>query len=126
MRLSRLVKELLIRIQPKHAHFVEERSTSVVMLDTTFYGCVEAVALWHTNLCATMRSNGFVPNPYTYDPCVFNKQGSDGTHVTMLTHVNDLLITRKIIDNHASFEKCMRNKLNTRSSRSILKRRWTT
>ncbi len=57
MRLSRVVTGMLVQIDPKHTRFVKERGTSVVVLDKALYGHVEAVALWHVNLCATMRGD---------------------------------------------------------------------
>ncbi len=45
MRLRRVVTYTLVHIDPKHARFVEERGTSVVVLDKTNYCCVEVVAL---------------------------------------------------------------------------------
>ncbi len=80
MWLSRVVTDMIVRINPKYARFVEERGTSVVMIDKALHGCVQAAALRHANLCATMRGDGFVPNPN--DPCVFNKQGPDGAQIT--------------------------------------------
>ncbi len=79
-----------------------------MVLDEVLYGCVEAVALWHANLCATMRGDRFVPNPY--GPCVINKQGPKCVHITVLVHIDDLFITSTGNDNHMRFEKCMRDK----------------
>ena len=108
MRLNRVLTDMLVQIDPKHARYVEDRGTSVVVLDKALYGCVEAAALWHANLCATMESDGFASNPY--DSCVFNKHGLDGAQVTVVMHVDDLFITSKSDDNHTNFESCMRNK----------------
>jgi hypothetical protein len=33
MRLSRVVTDMLVHIDPKHARFVEERGTSIVVLN---------------------------------------------------------------------------------------------
>jgi hypothetical protein len=89
-----VVADLLVRIEPTHIHFVEELGTSVVVLDKALYGCVEATALWHVSLCATMKSDGLVPN--SYDPYVFIKQSPNCAQVTALMHVDDLFITKKI------------------------------
>jgi hypothetical protein len=78
------------------------------VLDKALYGCVEAAALWHANLCATMKSDGFVP--HSYDSCVFNKHGLHGAQVTVVMHVEDLFIASKSDDNHTNFKSCMRNK----------------
>ncbi len=78
------------------------------VLDKARYGCVEAAALRHSNLCVSMISDGFVTNPY--DPCVFKNQGPDDARITVLMHVDDLFITSSGNDNHMKFEKCMRDK----------------
>jgi hypothetical protein len=106
MRLNRVLTAMLVLIDPNHAQFVEERGTSVVELDKALYGCVEAAALWYANLCTTMKEDGFSPNPY--DPCVYNKIGMDGTQITVVMHVDDLLITSLSDDEHERFEKNMR------------------
>ncbi len=103
-----MVTDILVHIDPINARFVEGRGTSVVVLDKVLYGCVKAAALWHVNLCSTMRGDGFVPNPY--DSCVFNKQGPDGAQITVPMHVDDLFNTSKSNDNCTRFEKCMRDK----------------
>ncbi len=107
MRLSRMVTNILVQTDSRHARFVKERGTSVVVLDKALYGCVEAAALSHANLCATMRGDGFVANPY--DTCVFNKRGPDGAKITVLVHVDDPFITSTGNDNHMRFEKYMRD-----------------
>ena len=106
MRLNRVLTSMLVLIDPEHARFVEERGTSVVELDKALYGCVEAAALWYTDLCATMRADGFAPN--SYDPCVYNKTGPSGAQITVVMHVDDLLITGLVNDDHERFEKYMR------------------
>ena len=45
MRLIRVVTDLHGNINAKHARFVEERSTSVVVLENALYGRIEAVVL---------------------------------------------------------------------------------
>jgi hypothetical protein len=79
-----------------------------VLLDKALYGCVEAAALWHANLTATMEGDGFIPN--SDDSCVFNKHGPNGEQVTVVMHVDDLFITIKSEDNDVKFEACMRDK----------------
>lgn len=91
MRLDRVLTAMLATIAPEHAAFVEADGTSVVRLDKALYGCVEAAALWHADLSAALVRGGFAPNPY--DPCVFNKLGSDGKQITVVVHVDDLHVS---------------------------------
>ncbi len=103
-----MLTHMLIQIDPKHARYFEDRGTSVAVFDKALNGCVEAAALWHANLCATMESDGFASNPY--DSCVFDKHGLDGAQVIVVMHIDDIFITSKSDDNHTKFESCMRSK----------------
>ena len=59
MGLSKMLTAMLLTICPEHSKFVERQRTSVVQLDKALYGCVEAAALWYTNLRTTLVSGGF-------------------------------------------------------------------
>jgi hypothetical protein len=69
MRLNRMMTQLLIEIDASYKQFVKADGSMVVQLDKALYGCVEAAALWYSDL------RGFVANPY--DACVLNKLGPD-------------------------------------------------
>ncbi len=99
---------MLVLIDPNHARLIEERGTSVIELDKALYGCVEATTLWYSDLCATMRGDGFIPNPY--DPCVYNKIGTSGTQAMVVMHVDDLFITSLDDVDHEEFKNNMRRK----------------
>ena len=83
-RPNRVLTDMLVQINPKHARCVEDRGTYVVVLDKALYGCVEAAALRQFNLSATMESDGFASN--LYESCVFNKHGLDGAQDTVVMH----------------------------------------
>ncbi len=102
MRLNRVLTDMLIQIDPNHDKFVEDRGTSVMLLDKALYGCDEAATLWHANITARMAGDGFIPNPY--DSCVFNKLKPNGEQVTVVIHVDDLFIKSKSEDNHLNIE----------------------
>ena len=108
MMLRRFLTGMLVRIHPKHTRYVEDRGTYGVVLDKAFYSCVEAATTWHANLCAEMESNDFVPNPYVF--YVFNKYRLDGAQVTKVTHVDDLFIAIKSVDNQTNSESYLCNK----------------
>jgi hypothetical protein len=75
MRLDRMMTQLLIEIDASYKQFVEADGSMVVQLDKALYGCVEAAALWYSDLRGKLEKNGFVANPY--DACVLNKLGPD-------------------------------------------------
>lgn len=107
MRLDKLMTELLVKISPEHAQFVEPSGCSVVELDKALYGCIEAAALWFTDLDRTLKRDGFTPN--CYDPCVYNKFAADGRQITAAVHVDDLKVTSASESALADFEEYMRS-----------------
>ena len=94
MRLDRMMTQLLIEIDASYKQFVEADGSMVVQLDKALYGCVEAAALWYSDLRGKLEKNGFVANPY--DACVLNKLCPDGVQITVVVHVDDLVVTSVI------------------------------
>jgi hypothetical protein len=91
MRLDKLMTSLLAKLKPEYARHIASDGTMVVQLDRALYGTVEAAALWHADLTTRLKTDGYVENPY--DPCVYNKTGDDGVQITIVIHVDDLLVT---------------------------------
>jgi len=99
MRLDARMAAMVVQLDPRYAKFIEHNGCMVVELDKALYGCVEASLLWYNDLCAKLVEYGFTANPY--DKCVFNKFDETGTQITVVLHVDDLLITsvdRALID----------------------------
>jgi hypothetical protein len=90
MRLDRIMTTMLVELHPLYAPFVETRGVAVV-LDKALFGCVEASSLWYAHLRGTLIAYGFIEN--AYDMCVFNKFAPDGAQVSVVLHVDDLLVT---------------------------------
>ena len=63
----------------------------MVRLDKALYGCVEASLLWYKDLKSKLVADGFIENPY--DRCVFNKIGLSGKQISIVLHVDDLMVT---------------------------------
>ena len=91
MRLDRVMSSMLIQLDPSYEKFRDMNDTVVVKLDKALYGCVEASLLWYKDLKSKLIANGFVENPY--DQCVFNKIGSSGKQISIVLHVDDLMVT---------------------------------
>jgi hypothetical protein len=106
VRLNKIMAAILIKIDPSYESFLEANGTLVVELDKALYGCVEAAALWHRDLCRTLLEFGYIANPY--DVCVFNKVDETGVQSTIVLHVDDLLVT--CVDDHIidQLEACLR------------------
>ena len=102
MRLDRMMTQMLIEIDASYKQFVEADGSMVVQLDKALYGCVEAAALWYSDLRSKLEKDGFVANPY--DACVLNKLGPDGVQIAVVVHVDDLMVTSASVTNLASFE----------------------
>ena len=90
MRLDRMMTQLLIEIYASYKQFVEADGSMVVKLDKALYGSVETAAPWYSDLRSKLKKNGFVAN--SYDACVLNKLGPDGVQITVVVHVDDLLV----------------------------------
>jgi hypothetical protein len=91
MRLDKIMTSMLVQIDKSYSPFVMPDSCKIVQLDKALYGCVEAASLWYKNLRSKLVGWGFTKNPY--DLCMFNKVGSDGKQITVVLHVDDLLVT---------------------------------
>ena len=63
----------------------------IVRLNKAQYGCVESARLWYNTLSAKLVSMGYEVNPY--DPCVFNRIGTNGKQTTIVIYVDDILAT---------------------------------
>jgi Reverse transcriptase (RNA-dependent DNA polymerase) len=91
MRLNRVMANMLIQLDPSYEQYRNTDNTVVVRLDKALYGCVEASLLWYKDLQSKLTADGFIENPY--DRCVFNKIGKSGKQISIVLHVDDLLVT---------------------------------
>ena len=91
MRLDKLMTAMMVDITPAYKDYVGPDGCVVVKLDKALYGCVEAASLWYADLTGNLKRGGFQQNPH--DPCVFNRTGKCGRQITVVIHVDDLLVT---------------------------------
>jgi hypothetical protein len=91
MKLDKTLAAILAKVDPNYQQFKNDRGEIVVELDKALYGCVEAAKLWYDDLSSKLIADGFAVNPY--DPCVFNKIGRNGKQITLVLHVDDLMVT---------------------------------
>ena len=90
MRLDRVMSSMLIQLDPSYEKLRDVNDTVVVRLDKALYGCVEASLLWYKDLKRKLIADGFVEN---YDRCLFNKIKSSGKQISIILHVDDLMVT---------------------------------
>lgn len=91
MRLDKKMTDMMVKLAPVYANYLDARGCVVVRLDKALYGCVESAALWYENLRESMKTLGYAPN--TIDICVFNKMSEKGIQCTVAVHVDDLMVT---------------------------------
>ncbi len=63
-------------------------------LQKALYGLMRASLLFYQKLRKELEEYGFVVNPY--DPCVANKNVGNGEQLTVIWHVDDLMLSCRI------------------------------
>ena len=94
MKIDHTLTDLLIGLDETYKSYLGRDGGCTVRLDKALYGCVESAALWGEHIKGTLLNNGFKQNPR--EVCCYNKQYSSGplcTQLTVIIHVDDLLIT---------------------------------
>lgn len=93
MRINKLEAAILCSMIPTYTNYLREDGTMVVRLTKALYGCIESAKLWYNDLTGFFKTLGFVTNPC--DTCVLNKMIDDKVQITVMLHVDDILITCK-------------------------------
>jgi hypothetical protein len=101
MRLNRVMTSMLINLDPSYQQYCEPDNTVLVILDEAPYRCVESSLLWYNDLKSKLGDDGFVENPY--DRCAFHKFGRSGNQVSIVLHVDDLMVTSQSQDDLDTF-----------------------
>ena len=91
VKLDKINSQLLCQLRPDYKRFLTNSEELIVKLDKALYGCVQSARLWYNNFTAFLLSIGYMANPK--DMCVFNKCDKDGIQVTVVFHVDDVMIT---------------------------------
>ena len=92
MRIDRTLAGILCKLDAVYSRFLDTKGELVVQLDKALYGCVESASLWYAQLSTFLVTElGFRAN--IHDACVFNKTNSAGQQVTIILHVDDMLLT---------------------------------
>ena len=73
--------------------FMTEKDELVVKHSSDLYGCVESAKHWYLEISSYLESIGFVKN--LINICVFNEMDADGNQVTVVIHVDNLLLVSK-------------------------------
>ena len=90
--------EMMVKIAPNiYRKYVTTNSKGVPMLYVrlrkSLYGLLRSALLFYRKLRRELEADGFVVNPY--DPCVANKTTRSGHQITVVWHVDDLMVSCK-------------------------------
>ena len=92
VKLDKHVTQMLTKLKPDYESFVGDDGYLFVELDKAMYGCIESAKLWFDHLRNILVNDmGFSQN--VFDQCTFNKTDAAGYQVTIIMHVDDMLIT---------------------------------
>ena len=92
VKLDKHITKMLTKLKPDYESFVGDDGELFVELDKAMYGCIESARLWFEHLRNVLVNDmGFSQN--VYDQCTFNKTDDTGFQVTIVLHVDDMLIT---------------------------------
>lgn len=87
---------ILSSVDPTALPFIKKNGTLLVKLKKALYGCKQSGKLWYNCLSSYLLGLGFTMNPK--DACVFNII-RNGVQLTLLFHVDDVLMTSVKNDN---------------------------
>jgi hypothetical protein len=92
VKLDPHITKMLVELKPDYRSFVGHNGGLYVELDKAMYGCIESARLWFEHLRKVLVDEfGFTQN--IYDQCTFNFIDMSGYQVTIVLHVDDMLIT---------------------------------
>ena len=92
VKLDPHITKMLTKLKPDYESFVGDDGHLFVELDKAMYGCIESAKLWYEHLRGVLVNDmGFTQNEC--DQCAFNKTDSTGIQVTVILHVDDMMVT---------------------------------
>ena len=92
VKLDPQISTMLMKLKPDYEAFVGDDGHLFVELDKAMYGCIESAKLWYEYLRGVLVNEmGFTPNDC--EMCAFNKTDAAGFQVTIILHVDDMMIT---------------------------------
>ena len=91
MRLDKTLAKVACEIDSRYKHFVRDDGSIIVQLLKALYGCIQSSKVWYDTLTNKLGGIGYKRN--LEDPCVFNKLTQKGKQVTIVIHVDDIMIT---------------------------------
>ena len=108
MIIDKQVTEVVAKLDVKAKTYVRKDGTLAVKLKKALYGCKQSAVLWFKRLKAYLEKLGFTGN--LKDKCVFNLN-RNSHQVTIVFHVDDLLITSGSSDNLNWIKKKLRDEI---------------
>lgn len=101
VKIDKTITAMLLKLKPDYETFIGDDGYLFVELDKAMYGCIESAKLWYEHLRKILVTDlGFEQN--IVDACTFNKTDDAGYQITVIMHVDDMLITcanKRTLDN---------------------------
>ena len=93
MRLDKQLAKIACDLDNTYTQFIRDDGTVIVQLLKALYGCIQSSQVWYDLLTLRLGGIGYIKN--AQDPCVFNKVNRKGNQVTIVIHVDDIMITTR-------------------------------
>ena len=103
MRLDKELSKFACNIDERYVKYIREDGTLIVKLKKALYGCVQSAKVWYDTLTGKLGELGYIKN--MNDECVLNKTDKAGRQVSVVVHVDDILMT-------AANDASLKNELN--------------
>ena len=84
---------IVLKHYPKLKTYRERNGKMLVKLTRALYGIVIASMKWYKLVSAFLKQIGFIENPV--EACVFNRKMRDGSTMTLVLYVDDILVKNK-------------------------------
>ena len=89
--LDKFTARVLAKVAPEVKPFLTDKEELVVRLDSALYGCVQSAKQWYKEISSFLVSIGLERN--RMDDCIFNKTTLGGKQLTVLLHVDDMMMS---------------------------------
>ena len=92
------LSEMMVKIAPSfYRKYITTNSKGrpmlYIRLQKSLYGLLCSALLFYRKLRGELEVDGFIVNPY--DPCVANKTTAKGDQITVIWHVDNLMVSCK-------------------------------
>lgn len=109
LRMRRQVVDILLRLRPDYAQYVNADGSIYFKLERALYGLVQSALLWYIHLSNTLTALKYVK--CHFDPCIFVKTTSSST-IMVGMHVDDGFASEKFAGTSTPLQDELLSRLN--------------